>query len=222
MDFSRARDEGPAWEPTADKVLGLDQLADMGTGPAPPPDDDLQDLGDLTYAQLAQARGLDPEALDRLADLRLPRPSRTTDSGPHPSAGPSPTVSAPVSTVPAVASTVPAVASTVPAVASTVPAAASTVPGAAAPTVAARAPMVPAAAPTVAAAAPTMPAPAPIGPGLASMVPTSGLPAGKLPTWPPPGAVPTATADPITRSAETDESEPATRLRWRWSKRSGG
>jgi hypothetical protein len=214
MDFSRARDEGPAWEPTADKVLGLDQLADMGTGPAPPPDDDLQDLGDLTYAQLAQARGLDPEALDRLADLRLPRPSRTSDGGPHPSAGPSPTVSAPVSTVPAVAPTAPAPASTVAAPASTVAAPASTV--------SARATMVPAAASTDAAAAPTVPAPAPIGAGLVSMVPTSGLPAGKLPTWPPPGAVPTATADPVTRSAETDGSEPATRLRWRWSKRSSG
>jgi hypothetical protein len=212
MDFSRARDEGPAWEPTADKVLGLDQLADLGTtaagspGPAMPAEDDLQDLGDLTYAQLAQARGLDPEAMDRLADLKLPRPSRAVEAGPRPPVGASSTVPAPGSSVPALAPTVPVplAASTTPAPPAMVAAAGSSVP-----------PTVAAAASTVPVPAPTVPAPAPM---VAAPVPTFA----ELPTWPPAGLVPGTSGDPVAGSAGPDRSESPTRLRWRWSRRSGG
>lgn len=104
MDFVRTEEGGPAWAPTAEKVLGLDELHPSGGRPSegPPPgaqpagvgprsgleaanrrgSADLESLGDLTYAELARAQGLDPEAVDRLTTLRLPRPVRPGQSSP--------------------------------------------------------------------------------------------------------------------------------------------
>lgn len=94
MDFL-GNFRGPAngsagWAPTAEKVLAPAQLVD-GAAPraeAPPapapsreraepdPADDLAELGDLTYAELARRSGLDPDEAERRIPGRLTKIGR--------------------------------------------------------------------------------------------------------------------------------------------------
>lgn len=99
-------DPTDGWIPTAERVIEPTQLAGPEPGgvggrpagfgpphragaasPAPLTADDLEALEDLTFAEIARARGLDPDAVERLA-IRPPRP--------RPSASTATVVSAPL------------------------------------------------------------------------------------------------------------------------------
>jgi hypothetical protein len=100
MDALRPDPADNGWTPTDEKVLGPAQLSAPVAGSVAvdvPGPDDLEAFQDLTYEQLARARGLDAASDQRLGELRLPRPGRdrpepaaVSMAAPAPSSAPAP------------------------------------------------------------------------------------------------------------------------------------